>query len=162
MEMIEFLLRKAASRSSCERAQVGAVALIVVQGQWEPVSSGWNKPSSSCRLHCPRYKAGLSGGVVPLRSSYDSGDTRCIAVHAEEMALVGVRCSEYFDGDWSRVHVLTSRLPCYRCIEMLVGLGVPWDVLDLDEISRARRDHPANGVDREEWLSPCPSEGGRA
>lgn len=104
--------------SKCEKRQVAAVGFA----NGRPVAFGYNEPRDkalSCLHDCPRYTNRDS--VVPLVSSYTEGDSRCIAVHAEEM------CIETADEPIEMLYVSCS--PCYQCQALLKRNDIPWKVL---------------------------------
>lgn len=109
-----------AHQSTCRRRQVGAALLNPMDGL---VSIGWNREMDQldCESDCPRYKNG-----VPPASGYE-GDGRCIATHAEMMAIdhaytVG---SDQLSG----FKMFVNYRPCSDCQAVLDELGiiVHWD-----------------------------------
>ncbi|ANA86506.1 dCMP deaminase [Gordonia phage OneUp] len=96
-----------ARRSDCERSQVGAV---VVRNR-RVRGTGYNgspvgRPGCAT---CPRR----TSNCEPL-SSYDTGPTRCVAVHAEANALL------YSDrGDLPGATLYITRAPCDGCLKLI-------------------------------------------
>lgn len=108
------LLSGIAETSTCVRRQVGA---LVLDGR-EVVGAGWNvERDGLCDTDCPRAHSAAVRGVT----SYDVGAGRCIAVHAEEMALLAAPPGA---GEL----MMVSSEPCYKCEAMLERFGVEWVV----------------------------------
>lgn len=102
-----------AARSDCERSQVGAV---VVGPDRRIRASGYNgaaagKPGCST---CPRRTSTVLPG-----SDYDSGDGRCVAIHAEANALI--HCDR---GDLPGSTLYITRAPCAGCAKLAEAAGV--------------------------------------
>lgn len=102
-------------RGDCLRRQVGAV---IVDGDRRIVSTGYNGAppgGPSCLAgECPRGRSS-----VPPGSSYDTGPGSCIALHAEQNAIMW--------GDPSRVvrsTIYVTEKPCGACERMIHGLGM--------------------------------------
>lgn len=103
----------AATRSDCERSKVGA--LVVKNGRVR--STGYNgSPAGTpgCET-CPRRTSNATPGV----SDYSSGDTRCIAIHAEGNALL--YCDRE-DLDGATLYI--TRSPCYECEKLISATGI--------------------------------------
>lgn len=115
----------AAKRSDCERSQVGAV---VVKDR-RVRATGYNgAPAGApgCDT-CPRRVA----EVVPGVSSYSSGPTRCVSVHAEANALL------YCDReDLIGATLYITREPCVDCEKLIAATGVE-RVVTPDSMMRA-------------------------
>lgn len=103
----------ASRRSSCERAKVGAV--VVSRNRVK--SLGYNDAPSGlpgCET-CPRRTSGANPGV----DDYDSGATRCVAIHAEANALL------YCDReDLIGATLYVTRAPCPGCEKLIQAAGV--------------------------------------
>lgn len=103
----------AAKRSDCERSQVGAV---VVKDR-RVRATGYNgAPAGApgCDT-CPRRVA----EAVPGVSSYSSGPTRCVSVHAEANALL------YCDReDLIGATLYITREPCADCSKLIAASGI--------------------------------------
>ena len=107
-----------ALRADCTRRSVGAV---IVGADRRIVSTGYNggaPGSSSClKGECPRGK--LTYDQIAPNSSYDTGPGACIAVHAEQNAII--------HADWARCQGATmfiSQPPCEGCMKMIAGAGM--------------------------------------
>lgn len=109
------IARAVAARADCTRRQVGAV---VVDGSRRIVSTGYNGSppgGPSCLAgQCPR---GLSN--VEPGSSYDTGAGSCVAVHAEQNAVLyagvaGARGSTLYITD----------APCQGCRRLIAAAGI--------------------------------------
>lgn len=105
------LARAVSLRADCTRRQVGAVLMTPDRSI---VSTGYNgappgKPGCLTRGACPR---GLSG-VLP-GSSYDTGAGACIAVHAEQNALLRASWDEM-----KRATLYITDEPCGGCWKMI-------------------------------------------
>lgn len=106
-----------AIRADCTRRQVGA---IIVQGD-RIVSTGYNgapagKPGCLTESACPRgrdyYVAVVTG------SSYDTGAGACIALHAEQNAILRAG----LDARGSTLYVTVQ--PCDGCARLIEGAGI--------------------------------------
>lgn len=110
-------------RSSCVRRQVAALAIHIRTGR--VVAEGWNMERDGlCKTDCPRAKTNAKAGV----SNYQTGPTRCIAIHAEEMLVRALRAQGIRPKE---VEVLVSEEPCYMCSAMLQKIKISWRVLPL-------------------------------
>ncbi|AFQ97345.1 dCMP deaminase [Mycobacterium phage Rebeuca] len=102
-----------ATRSDCERSKVGAV---VVKDR-RVRATGYNGAPAGrpgCDT-CPRRLA----EAVPGVSSYDSGPTRCVSVHAEANALL------YCDReDLIGATLYITRPPCPGCQKLIDAVGI--------------------------------------
>lgn len=105
-----------AARADCTRRKVGAV---IVRPDHRIVSTGYNGAPSGSRSclkgHCPRGKLTVEQ-IKPLVTSYDTGPGSCIALHAEQNALL--RC------DWDQMQDATMYVtcePCPGCMRMILG-----------------------------------------
>lgn len=112
-EYFLILAEAASTRSDCERSKVGAA---VVKGR-RVRSTGYNgAPAGApgCGT-CPRRSSSATAGV----SSYESGPTRCVALHAEQNAIL--YCDRE-DLDGATLYV--TREPCYQCSLLIEGSGI--------------------------------------
>lgn len=105
-------------RADCTRRAVGAV---VVQRN-RLVSTGYNgapagQPGCLTAGACPRGR--LSYDEAPAMSSYDTGPSACIAVHAEANALL---YADRADAAASVVYVTDE--PCPGCRRLLAAARV--------------------------------------
>lgn len=110
------IARAVATRADCTRSQVGSV---LVSADHFIVSTGYNgapagDPGCLTAGACPR---GLSD-VVP-GSSYDTGAGACIALHAEQNAILRASHADQVD---SVLYV--TREPCGGCWRMLRGTPI--------------------------------------
>ncbi|QDF15822.1 deoxycytidylate deaminase [Mycobacterium phage Kipper29] len=107
------IARAAATRSDCERSQVGAV---VVKDR-RVRATGYNGAPTNrpgCAA-CPRRLSKAEPGV----SGYDSGPTACVAVHAEANALL------YCDReDLIGATLYITRDPCPGCQKLIHAVGI--------------------------------------
>lgn len=102
-----------AARSDCERSKVGAV----IVNDRRIRATGYNGAPSGlpgCGT-CPRRMAGATPGV----SDYDTGPTKCVAVHAEANALLF--CDR---GDLAGASLYVTRKPCYACDKLVAAAGI--------------------------------------
>lgn len=107
------IAKAAATRSDCERSKVGAV---VVKNR-RVRATGYNGAPAGmpgCES-CPRRLAGATPGV----SDYDSGATRCVAVHAEANALLYCDREDLIDAT-----LYVTREPCYGCQKLIEATGI--------------------------------------
>lgn len=107
-----------ALRADCTRRQVGAV---IVRPDRTIVATGYNgSPAGgpSCLLgECPRGR--MSTDEVAPGSSYDTGAGACVALHAEQNALL--RAS------WDEMQGSTlycTDKPCGGCMRMILGTPI--------------------------------------
>lgn len=102
----------AAGRSDCERSKVGAV---IVQDR-RVRGSGYNGAPAGepgCET-CPRRRSTVAPG-----SSYDTGAGSCVALHAEQNALL------YTDrADRIGATLYITREPCSGCRREIAGAGI--------------------------------------
>ncbi|AJD82454.1 deoxycytidylate deaminase [Mycobacterium phage Sheen] len=107
------IAKAVAERSDCERSKVGAV----VVNDRRVRGTGYNGAPSGqpgCAI-CPRRLAGAVAGV----SDYDSGPTRCVAVHAEANALL------YCDReDLVGATLYITREACGGCQKLIDAAGI--------------------------------------
>ena len=104
-----------ATRADCSRRQVGAV---IITPDRRILSTGYNGAPEGLKGclegACPR----ANSDAVGLVSSYDDGPTQCIALHAEQNALLQ---AERIKIAGSTVYVTCE--PCTGCWRMLTGSG---------------------------------------
>lgn len=107
-----------AARGDCTRRQVGAV---IVDQNHRVMATGYNGAAPggpSCLAgDCPRGR--MSKEVVVPGSSYDTGAGACIALHAEQNALL---YSSWTQNQQATCYVTCE--PCEGCMRMLTGSGV--------------------------------------
>jgi dCMP deaminase len=106
-----------AARADCTRRTIGA---IIVKGD-RIVSTGYNgapagKPGCLTASACPRGR--MSTADVSPGSSYDTGSGACIALHAEQNAILraGLDCR-------GATLYLTDE-PCDGCSRLIEGSGI--------------------------------------
>lgn len=107
------LARAVALRADCSRRQVGAV---LITGDHRVAATGYNGAPSGmpgCLTHgaCPRGRSNVEPG-----SSYDTGEGSCIALHAEQNALLR---ASWYDLKGSTLYVTDE--PCEGCRRMIYG-----------------------------------------
>lgn len=122
-DWVEYFLTIAdavALRADCTRRSVGA---IIVGPDKRIVSTGYNggppKGSSCLKGECPRGRKSVA--EIAPNSSYDTGPGACIAVHAEQNAII--------HAEWARCQGATmyiSQPPCEGCQKMIVGAGMTY------------------------------------
>lgn len=104
-----------AGRADCSRRKVGAV---IVDANNRMVSSGYNGSppgGPSCLAgQCPRGQSTVSPG-----SSYDTGPGSCIALHAEQNAIIWAS-PERLKG--STLYITDA--PCEGCQRLIAGVGI--------------------------------------
>lgn len=113
------IARAVATGADCVRRQVGAV--IVVDRR--VISVGYNgapvgQPGCLTAGACPRAQSSVAPG-----SSYDTGAGACIALHAEQVAIM--------QADWHQITggtMYVTDQPCEGCIRMLKGSPLSWVV----------------------------------
>lgn len=116
-----------ARRADCTRRQVGAV---IMTADHRIVATGYNGapaglPGCLTSGACPRGRSNVAPG-----SSYDTGAGACIALHAEQNAVLR---ASWQDMVGSTLYVTDE--PCEGCyrtiigtpIERFVGPGFAWD-----------------------------------
>lgn len=101
-------------RADCTRRRVGAV---LVDAEHRIVSTGYNgapagEPGCASEGACPRGRL----NTVATRTQYDTGDGKCIAVHAEVNALNYARQP-------AAVMYVTCE-PCPPCYHALGAAGI--------------------------------------
>ncbi|ERB55302.1 cell division protein DedD [Rhodococcus sp. P27] len=106
------IARSVAARSDCERSQVGAV----VVNDRRIRSTGYNgspagKPGC---LTCPRRTSTVAPGT-----DYNSGPGRCVALHAEQNAIIYANRE-----DLQGASLYVTRAPCPECSKLIGGTGV--------------------------------------
>lgn len=118
------------ARADCTRRQIGA--LLVKNNRI--ISAGYNgapsgKPGCLTDNACPRGR--LSGLEVPPGSSYDTGAGACIAIHAEQNAIL-------IAGVESRGATLyVTDVPCDGCARLIEGAGISRVVVKVKDQSNA-------------------------
>lgn len=127
------LAEAVASRADCSRRKVGAV---IMRPDHTIVATGYNSAPAgglSCLAgECPRGLA-TAEEVAPLQSSYDAGPGSCIALHAEQNALLRASWDEMQD---ATMYITCE--PCPGCRRMLTGtplLRVVWAPFHVARIS---------------------------
>lgn len=109
------LARAVAERADCTRRQVGAV---IMTPDHNIVATGYNGAASGvtgCIAGgCPRATSGVEPG-----SSYDTGAGTCIALHAEQNALLR---ASWDDMRFSTLYVTEE--PCDGCWRMIKGTPI--------------------------------------
>lgn len=112
------LARAVATRADCTRRQVGAV---IMTPDHTIVSTGYNggpaKGPSCLAGECPRGQ--MSKTDVAPGSSYDTGAGVCIALHAEQNALLRTT--------WTLMEGATLYItdePCDGCARMIAGTPI--------------------------------------
>lgn len=111
------LARAVATRADCSRRQVGAV--LIREGDHKVMASGYNgaptgQPGCLTAGACPR---GLSD--VEPGSSYDTGAGTCIALHAEQNALLRASWD-----DMVGCTLYVTDKPCDGCARMISGTPI--------------------------------------
>lgn len=101
-----------ATRADCSRRQVGAV--LITQDHCI-VSTGYNGAAPGDRGclagACPRARTDVEPG-----SSYDTGPGACIAIHAEQNALLRASWA-----DQARSTMYVTEKPCEGCSKAIRG-----------------------------------------
>lgn len=110
------IARAVALRADCSRRRIGA---LVVDQNHRIVSTGYNGPPAGDRgcltaNACPRGRS-----TVPAGSSYDTGEGACIAIHAEQNALLYAGQK----GCKDNTLYITDR-PCDGCWRFIRASGV--------------------------------------
>lgn len=98
----------------CVRRQVVA-SLYSKEG--EPVSGGVNgSPNEQALGDCLTGGCPRSVSSVPPGSSYDTGEGACIALHAEQVAIIAASWNDMEDGT-----LYVTDEPCFGCRKMILG-----------------------------------------
>lgn len=111
------IARAVSARADCTRRKVGA---IIVSGD-RIVSTGYNgapsgKPGCLTSGACPRGL--LDVQQVAPGSSYDTGAGSCIALHAEQNAILRAG----LDSRGSTLYITDE--PCGGCARLIEGAGI--------------------------------------
>lgn len=111
------IARQVSARADCTRSKVGA---IIVLGD-DIVSTGYNgapkgEPGCLSASACPRGQ--LTTVEVEPGSSYDTGKGACIALHAEQNAII--RAGRLCRG----ATLYITREPCDGCARLIRGAGI--------------------------------------
>jgi dCMP deaminase len=111
------IARAVSARADCTRRKVGA---LIVSGD-RIVSTGYNgaptkKPGCLTAGACPRGQ--MSKTDILPGSSYDTGTGSCIALHAEQNAILraGLECRA------STLYITDE--PCDGCARLIEGSGI--------------------------------------
>jgi dCMP deaminase len=120
-----------ARRADCTRRKAGAV----IVKDHRIVSTGYNgAPAGSpgcLEGACPRGR--LSREEIPPGSSYDTGPGSCIALHAEQNAVI------YADyGKMKGAVIYVTSDPCDGCLRMIRGAGIARTVIPKGRESESR------------------------
>ena len=122
------LAKAVALRADCSRRQIGAV---LMRPDHTIVSTGYNGAAPGARGclagGCPRALSGVEHG-----SSYDTGPGACIALHAEQNALLRATWDEM---EGSTLYVTDT--PCGGCDRMIQGTHIARVVWPTGSWSRA-------------------------
>lgn len=114
-----------ALRADCSRRQVGAV---IVDQDHRIISTGYNggpaKGPSCLAGECPRAKSNVEPG-----SSYDTGAGSCIALHAEQNAVV---YADYSKLKYATIYI--TDFPCEGCMRLIRGVGIAKIVCPDEEV----------------------------
>lgn len=113
------LARTVAKRADCTRRRVGAV---IMTPDHTILSTGYNgapsgQPGCLTAGACPRGQ--MTNEQIEPGSSYDTGAGSCIAVHAEQNAIIRA--------DWSRLQGATiycTEEPCDGCLRLIKGTPI--------------------------------------
>lgn len=108
------IAKAVAARADCSRRQVG---VVIMTAEHRIVSTGYNgaapgKPGCLTAGVCPR----ATSGVEPLKTSYESGPGKCIALHAEVNAMLYASADEMRG---STMYITCE--PCPTCETILGG-----------------------------------------
>lgn len=108
----------AASRADCTRRQVGAVLMAKDRSI---VGTGYNggpsKGLSCLKGECPRGR--LTHAELPPDSTYDTGDGKCVALHAEWNVMLRASWAQM---DGSTLYVTDE--PCHICRNLIGGTHI--------------------------------------
>jgi dCMP deaminase len=112
------LARAVALRADCTRRQVGAVLMTL---DHSIVATGYNgaapgQPGCLTAGACPRGQSDVAPG-----SSYDTGAGTCIAIHAEQNALLRASWDDMFG---STLYVTDE--PCQGCWRTITATPIAW------------------------------------
>lgn len=112
-----YIAQAVATRADCTRRTIGA---IIVKGD-RIVSTGYNgapagKPGCLTQNACPRGR--MSKTEVAMGSSYDTGAGSCIALHAEQNAILRAG----LDARGSILYITDE--PCDGCSRLIEGAGI--------------------------------------
>lgn len=119
------LAKTVALRADCTRRKVGAVLMTL---DHSIVSTGYNgaapgQPGCLTSSACPRGRASLD--EVPSYesgpTSYDTGPGTCIAIHAEQNALLRATWDQMFG---STLYVTDE--PCGGCWRTIAATPISW------------------------------------
>lgn len=123
------IAKAVSARADCTRRKVGA---IIVKGD-RIVSTGYNgahagAPGCLSAGACPRGQMSITD-VLP-GSSYDTGSGACIALHAEQNAILraGLECR-------GAILYLTDQ-PCDGCRRLIKGSGIAFVIFPEDGIDQ--------------------------
>ena len=110
------IAKAVATRADCSRRKVGAV---LVTWQHRVAATGYNgapsdQPGCLTAGACPRAQSGVEAG-----SSYDTGAGTCIALHAEQNALLR---ASWADMDGATLYITDE--PCDGCRRMIRGTPI--------------------------------------
>lgn len=110
------LAREVSLRADCSRRQVGAVIMNRDHGI---VATGYNgapsgEPGCLTSGACPRGRSSVAPG-----SSYDTGVGSCIALHAEQNAVIRASWA-----DMVGATMYVTDWPCDGCTRMLAGTPI--------------------------------------
>lgn len=124
------LARAVATRADCTRRQVGAV----IVKDHRVMATGYNGAppgADGCLTKgaCPRGAAGFD--AIPPGSSYDTGVGSCIAIHAEQNAVM---YASYDQRQGATIYI--TDVPCDGCLKMLSGSGIDQIVTPVASYSR--------------------------
>lgn len=112
------LARTVALRADCTRRQVGAVLMTP---DHSVVATGYNgaapdEPGCLTAGACPRGQSDVAPG-----SSYDTGAGTCIAIHAEQNALLRATWEDMFG---STLYITDD--PCDGCWRTITATPIAW------------------------------------
>lgn len=108
------IARAVAARADCTRRQVGCVIVDADHRILATEYNGAHPGGPSCLAgECPRGQSDVAPG-----SSYDTGAGACIALHAEQNALLFARASV------KGATLYCTDAPCGGCSRMIQGAGI--------------------------------------